>query len=362
MNVVPDELAEVVHRAAAGTAEYPVDLSGIERRWRRRRRRRVVACAAGVAVLAAASLAAIPVINARPGPDRPPVVAADPAPQRLMVGGGTWSPMNKDVTDGNVLDRRGATEILPDGTVVQWPLPNLDVSYQVIGLPDDRLAVLDFATTSRGRTTPPPLTLRVVSSTGAVQAVVPVGTGDTKLVAATPETAYLWRSEGIVAYTLATGARRVLVPADKLGVKPLSGPAADADLLGDRVVVTVVSGTACKLRVIDLRGGHVADHPVTRRACDGTGLLRISPDGGLAAVTYKPSTGAQRVAVIDLTTGAPRVDALIENPGGDDRAGPAGLAWQGSTRLRVALLVSPPDLDRTYYREDLVRQQLVEVG
>lgn len=89
MNVVPDELAEVVHRAAAGTAEYPVDLSGIERRWRRRRRRRVVACAAGVAVLAAASLAAVPVITGRSVPDRTTVVATDRAVQRLMVGGGT---------------------------------------------------------------------------------------------------------------------------------------------------------------------------------------------------------------------------------------------------------------------------------
>src|SRR5687767_2270773 len=117
MSLVPDELAEVVHRAASGTAPYPTDLGGPQRRWRRRRRRRAVAGAAGATVLVAMSVAAVPLLDGRPGPDQPPVVAADRPAQRLMIGGGTWSPMGEDTTDGGVVSRRGALELLPDGTV-----------------------------------------------------------------------------------------------------------------------------------------------------------------------------------------------------------------------------------------------------
>ncbi|BCB86928.1 hypothetical protein Psuf_042410 [Phytohabitans suffuscus] len=100
MSLIPDELAEVVHRAATGTAAYPTDLGEVERRWRRRRRRRAVVGTAGVAVLVALSLAAVPVVTARTGPDRTPAVAADKPVQRLVVGGGTWARMAEDVTEG----------------------------------------------------------------------------------------------------------------------------------------------------------------------------------------------------------------------------------------------------------------------
>ncbi|GAB3508811.1 serine/threonine-protein kinase [Phytohabitans suffuscus] len=364
MSLIPDELAEVVHRAATGTAAYPTDLGEVERRWRRRRRRRAVVGTAGVAVLVALSLAAVPVVTARTGPDRTPAVAADKPVQRLVVGGGTWARMAEDVTEGGVVYRRGATEILPDGRVARWPLPALDSVYQVVGLPDDRLAVLESALPRRGGSPRAELTFRlwVVSPTGEVERTVPVGTGSARLVAATPQTAYVWRVEGIVAYTLATGAHRLLVPADRVGANPDSGPASDADVLDDRVAVSGGAPDACRLRVIDLRENRFVDHLVTRRACHGTGIVQLSPGGHLAAVTYNPAIGGQRVAVIDLDTGRPRADVPIEASGGGEVPLPVGLAWQDETRLRVGLVVPPPESDRPSYLEHVARQQVIEVG
>jgi hypothetical protein len=279
-----------------------------------------------------------------------------------MVGGGTWSMMGEDITDAGVVSRRGAVELLPDGTVKRWPLPDLDVKYQVVGLPGDRLAVLDFAATSRDASTARNSTIRVISGTGAVESVLPVGTTPAWLVAVSTDTAYLWRPEGIVAYTLATGAHRVLVPAASLGVKPFSGPAAHADLLGQTLAITMVVQGTCRLRTIDLRDGRATDHPLTQQACDGTGRVRISPNGRLAAVIYQPTTGATRVAAIDLGTGQIRADAPIQPPGGaGERASPAGEAWQDDTRLRIAVVVPAPRTGGPHYVEDLVRQQIVDV-
>ncbi|BCB81539.1 hypothetical protein GCM10022251_17010 [Phytohabitans flavus] len=349
MNLVPDELAEVVHRAAGGTAEYPVDLAGIERRWHRRRRRQTVAAVAGVTALALMGVAAVPVIAGRAGTDRTPPAAAGQSAQRLMSN--AWVLMT-------------AVEFLPDGTVVRWPLADSNGMYQVAGLPDDRLAVLGIDNVSRSQpATPEPVltTLRVLSRTGAVELTLPLGTGSARLVTATTETAYVWRPEGIVAYTLASGAHRVLVPSDKLGAKLASGPASDADLLGDHLAITGVGPDACEVRVFDLRGGGFADHPVTRQTCDGTGSVRISPDGRLAAVTYQPTSGTQRVAVLDLASGALRADEPIQVlSAAGVRGGPAGLAWLDDTRLRIAIVKSGDD-PNFYDHEGTSWQQIVEV-
>ncbi|BCB86929.1 hypothetical protein Psuf_042420 [Phytohabitans suffuscus] len=41
---------------------------------------------------------------------------------------------------------------------------------------------------------------------------------------------------------------------------------------------------------------------------------------------------------------------------------PVGLAWQDETRLRVGLVVPPPESDRPSYLEHVARQQVIEVG
>lgn len=353
MAVIPDDLAEVVRRAAAGTADYPADPSGIERRWRRRRRRRAIA---GAAALAALSLAAVPVVDAALGTDPPPEVAAPPAQhQRLMVAGKVASMMARDVTNGKVVSRRGAVEVLPDGTVKRWPLPDRDVRYQVLGLPDDRLVTLEYAAPP-DESGPAAYTLRVVSPTGATESETELGSDDTALGAATADTVYLWRPEGIVGYPLGGGAHRVVLPASDLGPHQPR----DIDLLGDRLVVLGGSAEPCRVRIFNLPAGTSSPASLSEQGCEDAGSVRISPDGKLVAIGYQRSN-APRVSVLDIDTGAPVFDTSVEAPGG----GPAswrGMAWLDGTHLRLAVAIPPSDPDRTYYEEDLIRQQIIEVG
>jgi hypothetical protein len=373
MSQVPDDLADVVHLAASSTREYPVDVDGIEQRWRRRRRRRAIVGAAVVAVLVALSLGAAPVLGRGDGGPAPaasghtllPVVAA----QRLMIQG--YEPARSAYTalaagsgPHGVAGLGGAAlEVRPDGTIAHWALQRMLTASQVVGLPDGRVVAL-------GEYLSPPMgggMLMVVTPTGSGDMARNVGNGvPPRLIGATGETAYLWRAEGLAALNWETGEERVLADAAKLGGDSWATYLGQADVLGDLVLTSGVDRDRCALGTLDLRTGATARHRVTRGACLAASLARISPDQRLAAVTYLPDAqGPARLAVVDLASGVSLVDQAIDTPGdpglGLGPAIPVGVAWLDAQRVRVAVAAAP-DTKRVYRLEEALHVRTFDAG
>lgn len=371
MSLIPDDLAELVHRAASGTREYTADLGQVERRWRRRRRRRTVACLAGVAMLVAVSLAAVPVLSGRSGEPRPDgghMIAGSRADQRLMIQGYDAVREVHPLSAGGsgrhfVASLMGvALEVGPEGTIKRWGTQSHVVPAQVVGLPDGRVAVLGIADYPDKSA----VMLMVLNPTGAADLARSIGDGvPVRLVGATNQTAYLWRSAGLVAHDLDTGEERVAAPAARLGGALWSAGHGEADVSGDLVLTSGVDRDRCQLRTLDVRSGATARHRVTPGACHEALLARLSPDRRSAAVTYLPSpAGPLRLAVVDLATGATRFDQVIETPGDANGLGPAmpvGVAWLDHTRVRVAAAAAP-DTKRVYRLDEVLHVRTYEVG
>jgi hypothetical protein len=370
MNVIPEELADVVRRAASGTAEYPADLSGIERRWRRRRRRRLVAGAACVAALVAVSLGAVPVLSGGGGGPRTPdgghAVATSGQPQRLMIQGydavREAQPALAYSSHGIARLAGAALEVRPDGTFERWSLQRHVVAHQVAGVPDGRVVVLgtvDFPDKAANT-----LTILAPGGGGDLDRSIDDGV-PARLVGATNETAYLWRSQGLVAHDLETGAERVLATADKLGGELWSAGRGEADVSGDLLLTSGADQDPCQLGTVDLRTGATGRHRVTAGPCHETWLVRLSPDLRSAAVSYLSSPqGPLRLAVVDLATSASRLDQEIQTPG-DARLGlgpmPVGLAWSSPTQVRVAVAAAP-DTKRVYPLEEALHVRTFDVS
>lgn len=385
MNVIPEDLVDVVHHAAAGTTEYTADLVGIERRWRRRRRRRVVASVAGVAVLVAVSLAAVPVLGSWGGASDVPPAAVDRPAQRLMIQGYESLRMGENGPESGVALPVGtAFEILPDGTVARWTVPGKLVARHVVGLPDGRVVVAGREKSQQVPAAPPVSPpprgerrsfawtnpgsdrLLVLSRDGTVELARSLGTGGvTRLVAATAETAYLLRPAGLVAHTLATGQERVLAAADQIA-DDYWAEVRDADVVGDRALITGERQGGCYLTVLDLRTGSTTGHPVTLGACHEVWMARMSPDGRLAAVSYQRAVDEpMRLAIVDLATGVSRLDVATPVPGKQSAnvgfGEAVGMAWPDDAHVRVAM-ARPPDADRVYPLDQVLHPHTFDVG
>ncbi|MEW2381058.1 hypothetical protein AB0873_03025 [Micromonospora sp. NPDC047707] len=365
MDDVPEDLAKAVHRAARTTPSRTSDLAAVLRRARARRRRRSATTAGGLALLVALTSGAVPLLARSPsastsgpaGTTSRPTMTATPSPparwpepaQRLMVT------VDRDSPPGVV------EEVLPGGSIRRHRVPE-DFSLGA-ALPDGRLVGLVYTDLTPGvaRSDGPDveglsIRLVVLGPDGVERSrEVRVEGQGIELLGADTTVAYLARDAGIVTHDLLTGREKSLLRSSTAGVDLLA--ASQTDVRPDRLV--------------EQRDDHGC-HTDVRRTTDGkriarltvSGLcvngLRLSPDGALVAVPYRPLDTSgdrreQRLAVFDTATGALRADQLIADPA--FVPGPiTGVAWADDATVRVAWAGLPVHLGRDASVDDLVRK------
>ncbi|GAA4570236.1 hypothetical protein GCM10023176_28350 [Micromonospora coerulea] len=373
MDVVPDDLADLVHRAARTTAPHAPDLANVRRRARVRHRRRAVATAGGLAVLVAVTAGAVPLLagnhGARPAPPPapasaspttapPPARPVEPA-QRLMVAvnPNTW---RLDAGKGPTVGLRGgvADEVLPDGSVRRHRVPK-DFTLGA-ALPDGRLVGLVYTDLMPGvRRTDGPnveglsIKLVVLGADDAVQVgrEIRIKGRSVELLGADQRYAYLARDEGIVAHELTTGRERIVLRSSTAGVDLL---AASQTVVGTDRLAEQRTDFRCRTDVRRLTDGRRIASLTVNGNCQND--LRLSPDGRLVAVAYVDRGRGQRVAVFDIAARALVVDRLI----GTTRPAPTpggiqGLAWADDTTVRVAWAELPAGARRVYDVAEVVK-------
>lgn len=387
MSQIPDDLAAAVRRAATATVVPPVNPGGIRHRWHRRRRRRIMTATAGAAtLLVAVGIATVsatlggngrPAQLAEPGP--PPAAPAGAAPAQRLLVGGTGVAVSVTDPSGPADPAPRVAELLPGSSITHHRLPEFDVWYRIVAPPDGRLVGLAHDD-SRPGTPPdvdsppagPAVRLVVLSPTGAVEVDrgVTVPGEPVRLVAATAEAAYLWRPTGLVEHDLASGAERTVLPATSLGDPPDRLPAGAMDVLAGRLVVAGTEKDPCRLRVADLSSAAVAEFSPISRGCASLGMVRISPDGTRAAISYQravargETAGRTRIMIVNLGSGAVEADAATDRSSGPDATfvpkQPAGMAWRDEVSVRAAV-IERADLTGVYQpgdiREEIVRAQ-----
>ncbi|SCL13885.1 hypothetical protein GA0070624_0259 [Micromonospora rhizosphaerae] len=371
MDVVPDDLADLVHRAAWVTPPHAADLANVRRRARARRRRRAAAAAGGLVVLVGLAGGAVPLLagNGRApapvsAPSVPPTGTAPttPAPprmpaQRLIIAGGgaTAQPLRGGPEIGLV--GGVADEVMANGTVVRHRVP---AGWEgTVALPDGRLVGLKLTDLMPGvqRRDGPnvaglSIRLMVLGADDRVELSreVRVKGQALKLVGADARYAYLVRDGiGLVGHELSTGRERTLIRVTTKvdGELPFGG----ADVAAGRVVS--VTGppdmTRCRLDVRRLAGGTRLSRPTVAGECASS--IRLSPDGSLVAVPYRRPSGRRaleyRVAILDTATGQRRADQRVGTADvvyGLTDSGTWGTAWVDDTTVRVvwAQLPEPP--------------------
>ncbi|PSK64526.1 hypothetical protein B0E53_03521 [Micromonospora sp. MH33] len=384
MDAVPEDLAELVHRAARATGPHPADLATIRRRARARRRRRSVTGAAGLVALIALTGGAMPLLvrEHRPAapvaapstspaaPDLPPPTPA-PAQRLLLSGeGGTVRPHRAGPEIGLV--GGVADELRSDGSVVRHRVP---AGWQEsVALPDGRLVGLRLTDLMPGtrRTDGPDVAglsirLMVLGADDRVDISreVRVKGQGLKLAGADVRYAYLVRGGvGLVAHELTTGREKTLIPVPGSADGEL--PFRDAELAAGLVVS--VTGppdmTRCQLEVRRLAGGD----RLSRLTVDGecAPSIRLSPDGTLVAVPYRRPVGRNleyRLAILDTATGQRRADRPLGTAGatyGLTDGGTWGTAWVDHTTVRMVWAQLPDPPRKVYSVAELAR--VVTVG
>ncbi|WP_406040481.1 hypothetical protein OG799_31575 [Micromonospora sp. NBC_00898] len=380
MNVVPEDLADLVRRAALATPPHVGDLANVRRRARARRRRRAAATAGGLVVLVALTGGAVPLLAgsrpARPATTAPAPASPVPAPppstnrpaepaQRLMIAvdPNTW---RLDRGRGPEVGLRGGGEVLPDGSVRRHRTPK-DFGLGA-ALPDGRLVGLLYTDLMPGvRRTDGPnveglsIKLVVLGPDDAVEISreVRIKGRSVELLGADQRYAYLARDEGIVAHELTTGRERTLLRSSTAGVDLM---AASQTAVGSDRLAEQRTDSPCRTDVRRLADGK----RIARLTADGICMngLRLSPDGRLVAVPYflPDHGGQQRVAVYETGTGNLRVDQAIGTPRRIPvPGGIQGLAWADDTLLRVAWAELPAGARRVYSVEEVLKVVTVTV-
>ncbi|MEU9826934.1 hypothetical protein [Micromonospora chersina] len=384
MDAVPEDLAELVHRAARATGPHPADLAAIRRRARARRRRRGVTGAAGLVALIALTGGALPLLvhEHRPAatvaapstspaaPDLPPPTPA-PAQRLMLTGeGGTVRPHRAGPEIGLV--GGVADELRSDGSVLRHRVPA--GWEETVALPDGRLVGLKLTDLMPGtrRTDGPDvagLSIRLMVLDAGdrvdISREVRVKGQGLKLAGADARYAYLVRDGvGLVAHELTTGREKTMIaaPASTDGELPFREAALAAGL--------VVSATGppdmtrCQLDVRRLAGGS----RLSRLTVDGecAPSIRLSPDGTLVAVPYRRPVGRNldyRLAILDTATGQRRADQPLGTASptyGLTGGGTWGVAWVDDTTVRVVWAQLPDPPRKVYSVAELAR--VVTVG
>lgn len=383
MNVVPDDLADLVHRAAQTTPPHAADLANVRRRARARRRRRAATAVSGLVVLVALAGGAVPVLAGRdravapvsapsvPSTGAGPATSAPPpAPaQRLLIagGGGSSQPLRGGPEIGLV--GGAADEVLADGSVVRHPVP---AGWgETVALPDGRLVGLKLTDLMPGvRRKDGPnvaglsIKLMVLGADGRVQhsREVRVKGQSITLVGADERYAYLVRDDvGLVSHELTTGREKTLVRSSKVGAALMVGSAdVTAGLMA--TVASQFDVNRCRVDVLRLAGGARLARLEVKGDC--TQSIRLSPDGSLVAIPYARTDPADRrtreyrVAILDTATGQRRTDQLIGTAGtvnGLPAGGTWGAAWVDDTTVRVVWAQLPPQPRKVYSVSELAR-------
>lgn len=353
------------------------------------RRWRVTAVAAAAVAVVAAGVAAVTVADDdqdrdRDGDEAVSIIAADaglePAPQRLLLDGGT-------------------EEVLPGGVVVPLELAGLDG--QVRPLPGGGHVVVGSHPAPRplpdddDERTDTTYGLAVVDADGNVEIErdiersVLLGATDTDAIVSREPTGDAGRPTApatILAHDLDTGDERVV--GREVELDPDELVSAQWTILGGDLITVesrqdtrpsddtvtgsssdareVVAGSGeCTLRITDLTTGDESARPLDL-GCQTILGLRAAPDGRQAAIAYGNLSGRwpeQRLAVVDLATGTVVQDELLGNditcPNSDGGCPPEvdplhyrGMAWTDATTVDVAL----DDLDAPF--PDLVIRQI----
>lgn len=357
MSVVPDEIVETVRRAATAANAHGGDLGSVRRRAVRQRRRRQVAAATCAAALVTTGAAALPTALDRTPPEPATAVLAPPA-QRLLFRPGGLTLERENGTAVGLLNEGRLAEVRPDGSLARHIIPGVDDWLHAVGLPDGRLVVLGFTdlTPEAPRSNPDAagegraIELEVLAANGTIELSRDVGVkGEiTRLVGADETTAYLLRPRGLVAHDLPTGTERPVLP---LSAFRSMGPRVDV-VDG---VVAVADG--CEVRVF----APPASQPRIQAVlpCPHAAEVRLSPDGLLAAVAYHDGD-ALRLAVVDTHTGATVTTETLY-------AGTTGfkdiydIAWADDRSVRVAWAALPPDANRRYRIDEVLRTRTVTV-
>ncbi|MEH1056194.1 hypothetical protein V6U89_13380 [Micromonospora sp. CPCC 206171] len=367
MDVVPEPLTELVHRAAATMPAYPADLAGMRRRWQARRRRRRAVLAGGLVALVALTGGAVSLLDGRAGTpaDGPPPVAgaSSPAPapdrvaQRLVIDGPEWF-----VPDGTDRPRVGvaalpAAEVRPDGSVVPYRVP---AGFHLgAALPDGRLVGLVHRGAGRPRSP------GANADRGAVDLVlVEPGGGERRyrlptpgervgIVGADDRTVYLVRPTGVVARDLSTGVETVVLDSSVVGPNLI---APEARVTGGRIAVRgEATRTVCLIDVFDLTGRERRGRVETGLGCQ----FELSPDGRSLAAVHRPLADSrkQRLGIWDVGTGRQLADVPVGTLTGDPAtAGTVyGLAWDDDRTARAVWAQLPPGADRVYQVPEVMR-------
>lgn len=395
LTVIPDDIAAAVRGAAHAVPASAHELTEVRQRYRRRRSRRIAATAGLATVAVGLAVAALPMIARDVGPggsgmvDATTTVAARPnrAPaQRLLVTGGAEVPVGGELPFG-IVTGPGILEVLPDNSLMRHPVPDgIDVAFDTFAVPDGRLVLLGVhdtkpgvprrdGTFAAGATRP----LVVLRNDGTIESTRDVRRPgeDVRLVGATITTAYLERPSGLVAFDLATGAERPVVPAYRpIPTTIEAGTYRRLDVVDNALGVFDRSPSAktCDLAVFDLgTGTRVASSRLTFPPGCASNQFRLSPDGRSAALIYGKLLNQGRdgeeqwLSVVDVATGAVRQDQLlyrespkmIGKPWSPKAA--TGLAWTDSATLRVAT-ANLPATDRKYTVDELLKVETVHIG
>ncbi|MFC0030964.1 hypothetical protein ACFFMM_15695 [Micromonospora chaiyaphumensis] len=383
---VPEDLAELVHRAARATAPYPADLADLRRRARARRHRRARTAVVGLVVLVALTGGAVPLLV---GEHRPAAPLATPSPlpspsapsspptpapaQRLLLSGdgGTVRPHPTGPEIGLVSGV--ADELRSDGSVVTHRVP---AGWQeTVALPDGRLVGLKLTDLMPGvrRTDGPDVAglsvkLMVLSADGRVEVgrEIRVRGQALGLAGADARYAYLVRDGvGLVSHELTTGREKTLirVPTKVDGELPFR----DADVTAARVVSVTGPAdlTRCQLDVRRLAGGSRLSRLTVAGECAPS--VRLSPDGNLVAVPYRRPSGRNldyRLAILDTATGQLRADQPLGTASpayGLAGGGTWGAAWVDDTTVRVVWAQLPDPPRKVYRVAELARVVTVDV-
>ncbi|MEU5788080.1 hypothetical protein ABZ754_10150 [Micromonospora purpureochromogenes] len=366
MDVVPEALAELVHRAATTTPAHPGDLATVRRRWRARRRRRRAVLTSGLVALVALTGGAVPLLHGTPVDGPPAVVAgtSSPAPtpdrvaaQRLVITGTA-----SFVPDGSDRPKVGlaavpAAEVRPDGSVVSYRVPE---GFELgAALPDGRLAGLVRRGVDRPRspganTDKVAIDLVLVEPGGRERRWRLQAPGErVGIVGADDRTVYLVRPSGVVVRDLSTGVEKVVLGSSVVG-SDLIGP--DARVTGGRIAIrSEATRRVCLIDVYDLAGGERRGRVETGPGCQ----FVLSPDGRSLAAVHRTRVDIreQRLGIWDVATGK----QLADVPVGTVTRDPAtagmvyGLAWDDDRTVRAVWAQIPPGADRVYQVPEVMR-------
>ena len=353
---VPDSLADLLQRAAAGVPPAPPSLDEVRRRHRQRRQQRSLAVLAGVGVLVAASIVTPRLLAGPAGSATDPTTPlADPPAQRLLLAGQAWVVGVVEVPSEEVLTATpdplrpnfgyppgsvgvaqiGPQEVTESGEVVPLNVPGAQ-NYGLSILGDGRILTLEWDTPSG-----PPrsddrcgsydvvehLRLYHADGTRSLSRDVHAGCLGTLLAGATDTEAYLIRvphdgtgqpttGRRLVAHNLADGSERTVADLDAL---PAHADTRDVNVGAGRVAA-VADSYGCQVQVLDIDTGAVTTLDVTTLIADCMYVdqIRLSPDGGRLGLAYRTGPVDEEpyeagFAVVDLAGPALRVHQVVQS-------------------------------------------------